>query len=157
MARIENQRTVPIALLVVAAVLLIARIVSNELEPDPKAVAGVRWVPLAQAKTVAMRTGKPIMYDFTAEWCGPCHVLEKEVFGDGRLAALINERFVPVRVVDRQREDGVNPPEVAALAEHFRVRAFPTIVLVAPNGLLQTKTEGYRGAEAFEEMLESVR
>ena len=102
MARIKNQKTVPALLAAITVLLVGARIVSR-CTPSNEAKVGqgsVKWVPLANAEEIARKTGKPILYDFTAEWCGPCHLLDDAVFEDAKLAAKINEQFVPVRVTD---------------------------------------------------------
>lgn len=163
MAQIKNQRAVPIILVVIAGLFVAARVASVRFKPDEKqkttakAPAAVKWVVLAKAEEVSRRTGKPIMYDFTAAWCGPCHRLDDEVFANPQLAARINEQFVPVRVVDRRREDGTNTPPVQQLQSKFGVRGFPTIVIADAGGRLKDKVVGYRGVAGFEEMMESVR
>jgi thiol:disulfide interchange protein len=162
MARIENQRAVPIALIAVAALFVIARVVSlwlapEEAEEPKRSKAGVRWVPVANAQEVARRTGKPILYDFTADWCQPCHLLDDAVFENPKLAAKINDRFVPVRVLDRQREEGRNSPEVQALQSRFAVEGFPTVIFADVDGNVKEKVVGFGGAEAFEQAMERVR
>jgi thiol:disulfide interchange protein len=159
MARIRNQRTVPAILIAIALLLVAARVVSRWIGPQEpkKAMAGVRWVPLANAETVSRRTGKPILYDFTADWCPPCHLLDEEVFQDPALVAKINEHFVPVRVVDRQREEGRNTPEVLKAQARFGVGGFPTVVFADAQGNVREKIEGYGGAAAFARAMESAR
>lgn len=159
MGRIKNQRSIPILLIVIAAVLVTARIASRWWTPpdDETAASAVRWVPLADAEAVARRTGKPILYDFTADWCAPCHVLDEKVFQHPDLATKINQRFIPVRVVDRQREDGRNAPEVQALQDRFGVSGFPTIVIADVAGNVKEKMAGFRGADAFDRMMERAR
>jgi uncharacterized protein YyaL (SSP411 family) len=76
----------------------------------------------------------------------------REVFADRKSAATINAMFVPVRVLDRQREDGRNSPDVVALQQRYQVEAFPTLVVVSPGGRPE-KIEGYPGRSKLLEEL----
>jgi thiol:disulfide interchange protein len=154
-----NQRSVPIALFVVVALLVAGRIASSAYaarEEPPIATGLVRWVSPEVAGELSQRTGKPLLIDFTAEWCAPCHQLDAEVFEDGKLAAEVNRRFIPVRIVDRQREDGANPPLVAQLEKAYSVRGFPTVVVADASGE-KGRMEGFSGRAQFEKMIEQVR
>lgn len=151
----RRQRSVPIALLVIAAALLVARFAYAPKQQSTRDL--VRWVNPEAAVAMARATGKPILYDFTAEWCDPCHVLDAEVFGDEVAAREINERFIPVRITDRQQEDGRNSPEVDALEKRYSVRGFPTVVFVTGNGSEVGRMEGYKGREELLRIMERVR
>ena len=159
MARTElfnrsSQRALPLWLPVVVVVLIVARIISSRYAVKSPTDL-IRWVPIENAARLAEMTQKPILYEFSAEWCGPCHQMEDEVFRDSKLAALINEKFIPVKVVDRQRETGRNPPEVARLEAQYRVGAFPTIVVVHRRNPPATLV-GYQGPAHFEDFIRGI-
>ena len=145
----------PRSLLVITGVLLAARIalalVPRHVEPDI-----VAWRELAGSEEAALAVGKPALYDVSAAWCMPCRRLDAEVFHDAEIAALINERFVPVRIVDRQREDGRNTEDVQSLLDHHRIRSFPTLLVVTRPGLEPQILEGYRGREETRRFLEKA-
>ena len=155
MAR-TSQRYVPIALFVIAIVLVAGRVAMGFVETKPSKTELVRWVTPEQGVMLARRTGKPLLLDFTADWCQPCHVLDAEVFRNPEMAAEINKRFVAVRVVDRQQEQGSNSPDVDALQRRYGVRGFPTVVFADRTGE-RARMEGFRGREEFERVMESVR
>ena len=138
----------------VAAVLL--RIVTAVMErrgDETEGVGLVEWQPRENAATISLSSGKPVLYDFTAEWCGPCKLLDKD-WADSDIAGRVNASYVPTRVMDRQREDGRNSPEVAELERRYEISGFPTLVVAAADGTLIGKMEGYRGREALESFLE---
>lgn len=139
-------------LALIAAALLLAYIASRVWQNDhpakPAAVAeAMPWVEIAQANSVAKQTGKPVMYDFSADWCQPCQILKREVFENPAHAKAIAEAVVPVKVIDRVQELGQNPADIAELQQRFRVDGFPTLVVVDPASGRAVQTVGFMGAE----------
>ena len=145
----------PSILWLVAAVLLVARIALGVVEArNPPARRDlVPWVPALDAPAQARATGRPVFYDFSAEWCGPCVQMEEQLFSDEKGARTIARLSVPVHVVDRQREDGRNSPVVDSLQRAFAVTAFPTLVVTDADGKVIDKLEGYPGANEFSQWL----
>ena len=158
-----KQRALPIWLVILTALLIIARVVStkypvtSDTDVVRKSGSLVRWTPISLASAAALRSHRPIFYEFSAEWCGPCHLLEREVFMDPTLAAKINERYIAVQVVDRQREDGHNEPAVQELMDRYNVNAFPTVVIAAADGKPRNKGVGYEGRDQFAAFIDHVR
>ena len=91
----------------------------------------------------------PMLYDFTAAWCPPCHLLDTEGFGDPQIASLVNGSYRLSRVVDRKREDGKNPPAIDELERRYSVNAFPTLVVATSDGRLIARLEGYPGRNSL--------
>jgi thiol:disulfide interchange protein len=142
----DGTRLAPVALLAAAVVCLAAWIGTSlwERSHPPVFADLVKWVPLAVAPDRAAG-GKPILYYFTADWCGPCRLLRQEVFSSDERSRYLNEHFVPVIVVDRMREDGRNEPKVEELLRRYSVNAFPTLVVTGGPGTGASPQAGYPG------------
>ena len=151
----SSQRSIPIWLPIAAAALLLARL----LAPAPAASEEetlVKWTDLRIADLgMAKATHKLILYDFSAAWCGPCHLLDRVAFQDVEIARRINARFVAVRVIDRMQEDGANSKEVEALQRRYAVSAFPTLVIVDGDQRQRGRMEGFRDKKSVDDLLTS--
>ncbi|MFC7211909.1 DUF255 domain-containing protein [Natronoarchaeum sp. GCM10025321] len=96
---------------------------------------------------IADRAGKPILLSLSATWCSWCHEMDRETYSEPRIAANINDGFVPVRVdVDRQ-------PRVR---ERYNMGGFPSTVFLTPDGELLTGS-GYLGPDGMRQVITSVR
>ncbi len=108
----------------------------------------VEWRDWGQdAFDEAAETDRPVLLSLTATWCDHCHEMDAETYADPRIAANINDSFVPVRVdVDRQ-------PRVR---DRYNMGGFPSTVFLAPNGNVLTGA-GYLGPDGIRQVLDSVR
>lgn len=145
----------PILLWILLAAVLL-RIVTAVTDPGKKKTL-VSWIAADVAVTAARAESRPILYDFTAAWCAPCHVLDREGWNNREIAALVNERFVAARVVDRQREEGENTPAIAELQRRYGVEGFPTLVVASADGREIGKLTGWRGRETLATFLREAR
>jgi thiol:disulfide interchange protein len=154
----ESQSRLSPVLLWVLAAAVVFRVVTAVMDRGGKdgGEGLVGWQPREKAAALSLATHRPILYDFTAAWCGPCHLLDAD-WKDGSIAQTVNAGFVPARVVDRQREDGANSPDVSELQRRYDVTGFPTLVVAAPDGRLIGKLEGYAGRERLVKFLKEPR
>ena len=66
----------------------------------------VEWFPWGdEALSLAREQDRPLLVSIGYSACHWCHVMERESFEDPGIAALMNERFVPVKVDREERPD----------------------------------------------------
>jgi thiol:disulfide interchange protein len=154
-----SQSRIPPAIFWVLGAAILLRVATGILARNPSEgkVGLVRFVPPQEAEVLARKSAKPALYDFTAAWCAPCHRLDSEGWTDKRIASVVNAQFVAVRVIDREREDGRNPPAIEALQRRYSVSAFPTLIAADASGRELARMEGYGGTEALARFLEDAR
>ena len=153
------QTRLPQVLLWLAAAALVFRIVTVFTEHTRTADGGtglVAWETAASVTPLSQKSHKPILYDFTAAWCVPCHQLDTEGWKNPTVARSVSARFVPTRVVDRQREDGRNPEAIEELHQHFNISAFPTLVVADASGREIARMEGFGGRERLQAFLDEA-
>lgn len=103
----------------------------------------VKWRAVREGVSEARQKGRPVLFDFTAEWCPPCRAMEHNVFSDEKVAQVMNESFVPVRVLDRMREEGANPDAVQEAQEKYQIEGFPTLLAASAEGQEYARLVGY--------------
>ncbi|MBB6644966.1 DUF255 domain-containing protein [Halobellus ruber] len=95
----------------------------------------------------ARAADRAVLLSLTATWCDSCHEMDAETYAEPRIAANVNDGFVPVRVdVDRR-------PRVR---ERYNMGGFPSTVFCTPGGDVITGA-GYLGPDGMRQVLGSVR
>jgi len=143
-----------------AALFLATPCLSRSETTASKAAPGkesIRWRSISTGEAEAKESGKPALYFFTASWCGPCHLLERQVFSVPEVAAQIEKDFVPVGVEDHMVDTGRNSPEMLALADRYGLRGFPTLVVSRPGLAANVTLEGWEGKEKAFNFLKTAK
>ncbi len=91
----------------------------------------------------AAALGRPVVIDFVADWCIPCHEMEATTWADADVLAEAS-RFTMLKA-DITREDD----HTAELVEHFAVQGVPTVIYVDARGREVKRKVGYVGPEAM--------
>ncbi len=107
-----------------------------------------KFSPAALAEALA--SGRPVMIDFSADWCMPCHELERFTFTDRRVIAAARN-FTTFRA-DLTRYDS---PDAEAWRKQYAISGVPTVVFLMPDGreVRESRVEGFLKAEPFLERM----
>lgn len=117
-----------VSALLVGAVALAttAPTASGRAQAAPKAKTSfISWQPSFEAALAQSgASGKPVMVDFGAKWCGACRIMDEQTYPDAAVIAG-SKNFVMVRVDVDERRD---------LAAHYGISSLPTTVWLHGDG-----------------------
>jgi len=114
--------------------------------------AELEWLTdLAHAKSLAKTENKLVLMDFTgSDWCPPCKQLKKNVFSSEEFATFAKAHLVLVEVdFPRAKKQSAELKKAnQALSEKFAIEAYPTVIVLSPEGKQLSKDTGYGGTGA---------
>lgn len=135
----RSARNLTIAGVGLAFLLVILAVQKNNGKNEAKVPAGggkISWLTeFKPALEKAKESGKPVMIDFYADWCGPCKMLDAQTYSDDRVAAA-STNLVMVRI-DVDQNQG--------LATYYNVQSIPTILVLNPEGKEVAREVGFIG------------
>jgi thiol-disulfide isomerase/thioredoxin len=110
--------------------------------------AGIPWgTSFETAQKQSAKSGKVIMIDFFATWCGPCKQMMKTTYVDSKVISAAKS-FQPVLIdIDKQPK----------LAEKYGIEAIPTVVFTDASGKVLRKEVGFHDAGQLLEIMEAVK
>lgn len=100
---------------------------------------------LETAQNVAQHDHRLILVDFWATWCGPCKMMDAEVWSDPDIQRE-KQKFVPLKI------DVDHDP---ATAGRYRVKAMPTIMILDSFGGILYQHVGYLDTPTLKKLLSS--
>lgn len=101
-----------------------------------------RDITLEEALRQAKAENKLVFMDCYTSWCGPCKNMAEKVFPQKAAGDYFNPRFVCVKY-DMEKGDGKE------LAKKYEVHAYPTSLMLRPDGTVQHRLVGGDGLESF--------
>ncbi len=105
-----------------------------------------RQISFAEAQKQAEAEGKLIFVDCMTSWCGPCRGMARNVFPLPRVGEYMNAHFVSLKI---DMETGEGP----TLSRRYEIKAYPTMLVLRPDGSEVTRLVGYKSAEALLEQI----
>jgi thiol:disulfide interchange protein DsbD len=108
---------------------------------------GIRWQPYDPGALQSARaSGKPVILDFSAEWCVACRELDSKTFSDPRVVARASE-FLTFRA-DLTR---YSSSPATALRQRYGIVGLPTVVFLMPDGveMADLRVVGFLPADEF--------
>ena len=101
-------------------------------------------ITAANFENEVLRSDKPVLLDFYADWCGPCKML----------SPVLHE--IAEENADTLKVGKINVDEQMELAMRFQVSSIPMLV-VFKDGKVVAKSVGYRPKPEIAAMVEGAR
>lgn len=111
------------------------------------------WQPYSDASLdEARKSGKPVLIDFYADWCGACIELEKYTFTDERIRRL-SEQYTLLKIDATEDFPGLDE-----LKTRYEVMGLPTMIFYGTDGEIRKDltVTGFEDADAFLKRMQSA-
>jgi thioredoxin-related protein len=138
-------------------ILIVPLLITGQLTNKIRTEAGVKWtigLTWEQIKQKAKVENKYIFLDCFTTWCGPCKMMDMQVYGNDSVGNYINDHFVAVKVqMDKTKRDGEEVQrwydDVATINQEYHVTAYPTFIFLSPKGTIVDKQIGFKEVNDF--------
>lgn len=141
--------------IVAVALIAMAFVPKGEVNADTEKVqteAGIKFkaVSFEKAKKMAAESERLIFVDAYTTWCGPCKRMAATSFKEAEVGEIYNERFINLKI------DCESQPEGVDFARMYKVRAYPTVFIINPEGKVVKQSVGFMTADQLIAFTNSV-
>lgn len=117
--------------------------------------AGEGWlIDAEKAKAQAAKDGKPLIMDFTgSDWCPPCKQLKSKVFDSQEFKDYAAKNLVLLELDfpnDKSKVSDETKKQNDQLQKEYKIRGYPTIIVLDKNGKELGREVGYSGESPAE-------
>jgi uncharacterized protein YyaL (SSP411 family) len=113
-----------------------------------RAKPAIKWVAWSdEVFARARREHRFVLIDLEAVWCHWCHVMDEKTYGDPKVIALINKRYIAVKVDQDSRPD---------LSNRWEDYGWPATIVLAADGSEIVKRSGYIPPLPMASMLQAI-
>jgi thiol-disulfide isomerase/thioredoxin len=120
---------------------------SGSKEVSWEEMNSAKWFyDLEEAKALAAKTGKKVFVDFMATWCGPCKLLDRDVFQKEDWKKM--SKYIVFCKIDVDQQPGVS--------KQYNVTAMPTQMVLNADGSVVSTKVGYGSPADFYQFLNSA-
>lgn len=106
-------------------------------------------IPFKDLIAKAKKENKLVFIDAYAAWCGPCKMMEKNIFTKKSVGDFYNKNFINARI-DMEKGEG------REVAQKFGVRSYPTYLFLNGEGELVSQNYGYMEEGVFLAMAQNI-
>jgi thiol:disulfide interchange protein len=141
-------------LLLVCSLAFVGMSFLTDKQPSSQtAEEGIQFqsVSLEEAKKQSLKSGKLIFIDAYASWCGPCKRMAATSFKNPEVGKVYNEQFINLKIDCEKDEDG---PELARM---YKVKAYPTLLVIDGNGKLIKEVVGMQMEDGLLALANSLK
>jgi thioredoxin-related protein len=105
-------------------------------------------ISLADAMTKAKAEKKKIFVDVYTSWCGPCKILDANVFSDKKVGERMTEEYISVKLENEKSE-------FRGDFTKFNIQGYPTMLILDENGSEISRIVGSIALDAFQLEMDS--
>jgi len=113
-----------------------------------------------EALRIAKKQKKPVLIYFTgSDWCSPCMILDRELFHTEKFKILSDNDLVLLKADIPRRRDLIEPDKMSEnlyLQKKYKVKSFPTLIMVNHRGRKIAEKKGYIITEYYYPFFQSV-
>ena len=122
----------------------------SQTAPATSGATAIGWqTSLDAALALSKQTGKPIMADFYADWCGPCKMLDEQTWVDPTVVQEA-QNVIAVKV-------DVDAAPNAAAAQRYNIGSIPCIVWIDSTGNEKGRSVGFSGPQEMLALMQQHR
>tara|TARA_R110000765_G_scaffold153181_1_gene256055 strand:+ start:611 stop:1099 length:489 start_codon:yes stop_codon:yes gene_type:complete len=123
-------------------------------------VIKLNWISTyKEALMKSKKEKKPVLIYFTgSDWCGPCKILDKDLFNTIRFKDLADKSLILLEVDIPRRLDIISPEKMfenMSIQEKYNVKSFPTLMIVNHRGKKLAEKKGYVMTDYYYPFLQS--
>lgn len=107
-------------------------------------------ISLEEALEKANKEGKKVFIDVYTSWCGPCKIMDAEVFSDALLGERMSKSYIALKI---DKEKSPHRKDIAK----YPVKGYPTMLILDPKGLEIGRIYGRKNLGAFNKELDAYK